>query len=48
MVAVRYGGIYRDPATAVVTSMGSQPGPVGGDGWTLVGRLDNGALPTNN
>lgn len=39
MVEIRYGDLVVQPGTVEVSGMGSQPGPVGGDGWSIVSRL---------
>lgn len=45
MVQIRYGDVIPQPGTITVASMGSQPGPVGGDGWETVAVLPSSKLP---
>lgn len=42
MVEIRYGDLVQSSSALQVETVGSQPGPGGGDGWTLVATL-----PTN-
>ena len=45
MVTTRYGDLVAQPGAFTVSGMGSQPGPVGGDGWQMVARLPQAKLP---
>lgn len=47
MADVLWGGLQNDKATVHVTAVGSMPGPGGGDGWTIVGRLPKAKLAAN-
>lgn len=45
MPTIRYGDLIPQPGTIQVTGLGSQPGPVGGDGWQTVATLPEARLP---
>lgn len=47
MVQRLWGDLQVDAISAVVTGIGSQPGPNGGDGWQIVGRLSKSKLQAN-
>lgn len=44
-MVVVYGDLVEQRGGSLVDTWGSQPGPVGGDGWTLVTTLPQAALP---
>lgn len=48
MTEVRYGDLVVETGVATVTSIGSQPGPAGGDGWTRIATLPHGQLPSGS
>lgn len=47
MPDVLWGGLQVDPGRVTSPNTGSQPGPGGGDGWAVIGRLPKSKLITN-
>lgn len=47
MTTIRYCDLIKDPAAAVVTGMGFNLGPPGGDGWEIVARLPAARIPSS-
>lgn len=48
MAAITYLDAIRRPGPHTVTGIGSQPGPVGGDGWQVVASLPTSALQSSH
>lgn len=48
MAEVVYLDRLDDPGAKTVSTMGSQPGPVGGDGWSVVAELPTARLQNNH
>lgn len=47
MPDVLWGGLQVDAASVTSPNTGAQPGPIGGDGWSVIGRLSKDKLIAN-
>jgi len=48
MAEIRYAGLWKSPEAIRVTTIGTQPGPPGGDGWAMLASLPVDALPAGS